>query len=129
MSTDAKLASFQETFRWNSLSLRAKGPVAFMVFCVALILALLFYSYWNSWRTNLVFEMANLKREQKALEDEIAAVRADIAMHESLAVVESKATALGLKYNANQVSALLAALPEGQPGIIPSGPETMQVEL
>ncbi len=77
-----------------------------MAFCLVLISALLFYSYWNSWRTNLVFEMANLKREQKALQDEIAAVRAQIAVHESLVVVESKATALGLRYDAKQVSAL-----------------------
>jgi hypothetical protein len=113
MSTDAKFASFQETFQWTSLSLRAKGPVAFMSCCMVLISALLFYSYWNSWRTNLVFEMANLKREQKALQDEIAAVRAQIAVHESLAVVESKATALGLRYDAKQISALPIAYRNG----------------
>jgi hypothetical protein len=111
MSTDAKAARFfevslQESFQWKSLSLRAKGPLAFVIFCVVAISMLLFYSFWNSWTTNLVFEMSDLYKQQKSLEDENAAVRAEIAMRESLAEVEKRAAAIGLTYNTTQISTL-----------------------
>ena len=125
MSTDAKLArlfeaNLQESLQWKGLSLQAKGPLAFVLFCVVAISMLLFYSYWNSWTTNLVFGMGDLYRQQLALEDEIAVVRAEIATRESLAEVEKKAVALGMKYNAAQISALPVAYRES--GVAPSQP-------
>jgi hypothetical protein len=122
MSANTKLASFQEAFQWKNLSLRARGPFAFAALCIVGISMLLFYSYWNSWTTSLVFEMGDLYKAQKALQDQVADVRNEIATYESLAEVERKAAALGLTYNANPITALSISVGSSQAKVAQSTP-------
>ncbi len=113
MITDAQLSTriSKSALSWKSFLLRGRVLLEFALACIVVTLLGLLYLNQSSQASNLVYEIQDLNARRRLLRREIAELRYEIAVAESLSRVAEKAMRLGLA-ETSQVQRLAVSYPE-----------------